>query len=1385
MATYDLTSSIPKYYLLKTGDILNCPYSGTKKTIQLPAGQYKFECWGAQGGTGYTGVNNPSSINYDTSITSNNYTGYFSRSISSYYFVPDTSGTWSANNLSVDSSTAQTILTCAEAGYYQFVYSYVTESSFDKFTLTVGGTTVASAVSGTSSDNTYSKYLNVDDTIVMTYTKDGSQSASGESVTVTITRGTPTYNSANFTAFPTYEGGKGGYSYQIATLKQGRTTLHCYAGGQGKSSISTERGSNAGGFNGGGNGGRRWWEDIYTSGGGGGGASDVRIEDDSYNSRIVVAGGGGGAAGVNDSLKYGGGLTGYCNNSAYRATQSQAGSGGSFGQGASTDSYTNYKYGAGGGGGGWYGGGAWNGSTDIYSAYRERNGGGSGYCSYNVYQDTYELTTGNTVGGNTSFTSPTGSSETGHSGNGYVRITVLSIGYVSNNLNVSAPGSYNKKLYPGTYKLECWGAQGGQGRYDYLSADPGKGGYSQGILSLTTSSTLYLYSGGAGQAGLQNTIGNPISGGFNGGGNSGYNGSSNYNNGGGSGGGASDVRINSTSLYARVIVAGGGGAGGNSWSNSAATGGYGGGITGGDGTSGGIAGASAGSNNWGAPGGCGSQTSGGVAGLHSSGNGNPGSFGNGGNGYISNTDSSAGGGGGGGWYGGGAGAQGFSAGSGGGGGGSGYVYTSSTASSYPSGCLLDSRYYLTNAQTIGGNTSFTSPTGSSETGHSGNGYVRITQLNVDEGVENISNFTNCFYYNSNTSRYETNITPLTRFYAYYKGRVKKNVKIKFTFGAEVNLDDIGSYWMSAFNIQINENEFQNYYITQEQRTVSFEVALKDGDSIYIYCYSPDQTQISGLTKRIPYFTMTYENLSYIPVLVPNIYDGIYYSGNTYYFVNDALYDNSDYNIFYSISGTTSATNAGNYTATLSLIDTTNTKWSDGTTANKTLEWNINPANSYLQVQDPHYISVGSSINLAVLYNGDYDKLSFISNDDAVISIGDLVVGDGQGRGFTVQANKIGRTTITINNYDDNNYSDISKSITIEVILSPWNCAIKKGKQIIIPQTSTFMGNFENPTGEVLGPFSFPPGRYKLECWGAQGGIASGIYYSTGVSDTGNNRGGYTSGILTLTKTTPIWFGVGGSGIAGGFNGGGKRENYPAGGGGTDVRIGSDSLYARVIVAGGGGSEGGYSGYLGGAGGGLDASLYNSSYASGGYGGNQTGVNNDWIRDTQSDNYSTESDCYGGFGFGGNGITVVDGDVGIGVVSGAGGGGWYGGAGTYTTRAVQYGSGGGGGSNYVYTLSTASSYPLECLLTPNYYLSDTISKTGQESIPQPNGFSATIGNYGDGVVIITVLDGPTDEYIKDNGEWYYIKDAYIKVNNEWKLIKDFQANYNGRWLTQNE
>lgn len=259
----------------------------------------------------------------------------------------------------------------------------------------------------------------------------------------------------------------------------------------------------------------------------------------------------------------------------------------------------------------------------------------------------------------------------------------------------------------GYYELEAWGAEGG-----YYSSESygGNGGYSYGTVYLNEGDILYVYVGGSGGI---------LTAGYNGGGSSA---NDTYDSAGG--GGGTDFRINTDSLYARVIVAGGGG--GSSVSTSAGAG-YAGGAAGGlTGSSGGVY------SSYTAAGG-GTQTSGGVRGYRASSYyGFVGSFGTGGS-STRTTGTSSGGGGGGGWYGGGSGYNGTTTAayySTGGGGGSGYVYTSSTAVNYPDGCLLDENYYMIEAETIAGTISFLSPEGESETGHTGSGYARLTFVSV-------------------------------------------------------------------------------------------------------------------------------------------------------------------------------------------------------------------------------------------------------------------------------------------------------------------------------------------------------------------------------------------------------------------------------------------------------------------------------------------------------------------------------------------------------------------------------------------------------------------------------------------------------------------------------
>ena len=123
-------------------------------------------------------------------------------------------------------------------------------------------------------------------------------------------------------------------------------------------------------------------------------------------------------------------------------------------------------------------------------------------------------------------------------------------------------GKHKVHLKPGTYQIECWGAQGGTGNRDAsLSTEGGRGAYVSGEISFQESIDLYIFIGGKGSDGSRETFSH-AAGGFNGGGTAGCD--TTDDDGSGGGGGATDVRYvdgnwdSPESLYSRIIVAGGG-----------------------------------------------------------------------------------------------------------------------------------------------------------------------------------------------------------------------------------------------------------------------------------------------------------------------------------------------------------------------------------------------------------------------------------------------------------------------------------------------------------------------------------------------------------------------------------------------------------------------------------------------------------------------------------------------------------------------------------------------------------------------------------------------------------------------------------------------------------
>ena len=112
--------------------------------------------------------------------------------------------------------------------------------------------------------------------------------------------------------------------------------------------------------------------------------------------------------------------------------------------------------------------------------------------------------------------------------------------------------------YNGVYKLEVWGASGGDS--DIVSFG-GKGGYSKGYYSMKKGETIYIYVGGEGNTSTSGSS----AGGYNGGGDGAI---GSYGQPVGGGGGATDIRTisgdwnNEDSLNSKIIVAGGGGGAG-------------------------------------------------------------------------------------------------------------------------------------------------------------------------------------------------------------------------------------------------------------------------------------------------------------------------------------------------------------------------------------------------------------------------------------------------------------------------------------------------------------------------------------------------------------------------------------------------------------------------------------------------------------------------------------------------------------------------------------------------------------------------------------------------------------------------------------------------------
>lgn len=398
------------------GTVFNFDYTGTVQEITLPPGKYKLQCWGAQGG-----------------------------SVSGSYTATGSKGGYSEGVLAITEPTT----------IYVFVGGKGTDSSTSSTSGTAnGGWNGGGASVRRSSYDSSGEYG-------VSYPRPGGGATDMCLVTSTMNyqSGRTVRSSASLLSRFIVAGGGGGASARYTE----ETTYTDVSGWK-----SAESGNRTTGSNPTGNNNYQYWGAIYTTPGF---EYRVSVEGDCYLSTVACWINGGykyygssftaqyggtyyidvrssspnvsftytvevydtwkeestsTSSGKSNASQQGGGTSG---RGKYPGTQNSAGSGGDFGLGANQTT-TNYRYDAGGGGGGWYGGGT--GHSDSSTSYINYSGGGSGFVNTAAnagYRPSgytgLQMDSGSTTAGNSSHPNTSGGTETGHSGNGYAKITVL------------------------------------------------------------------------------------------------------------------------------------------------------------------------------------------------------------------------------------------------------------------------------------------------------------------------------------------------------------------------------------------------------------------------------------------------------------------------------------------------------------------------------------------------------------------------------------------------------------------------------------------------------------------------------------------------------------------------------------------------------------------------------------------------------------------------------------------------------------------------------------------------------------------------------------------------------------------------------------------------
>lgn len=171
----------------------------------------------------------------------------------------------------------------------------------------------------------------------------------------------------------------------------------------------------------------------------------------------------------------------------------------------------------------------------------------------------------------------------------------------------------------------------------------------------------------------------------------------------------------------------------------------------------------------------------------------------------------------------------------------------------------------------------------------------------------------------------------------------------------------------------------------------------------------------------------------------------------------------------TIGGTTSATDAGTYSATF--VPTSNYCWSGGGTGTKSVSWVINKANSSMSLNKNSITVNTNGTNSEIIVSGftcvfdDDDNLYYpnvvVSASESGKILADLVAMEGSSTPQTssvlrIYGQRVGSVTVTVKDKGDENHYELSKTFTVTVTAEGLTVPSQSG-------TLTYNGYDQSPT----------------------------------------------------------------------------------------------------------------------------------------------------------------------------------------------------------------------------------------------------------------------------------------------------------------------------------